>query len=38
MEVQRQIADLEAELNHRIYRLFHLSREQVRILQAEVAS
>lgn len=34
--MSRQIADAEAELNDRVYRLFDLSAEEVKLLQREV--
>jgi hypothetical protein len=32
----RQLADAEAEINHRVYRLFNLSPEEIKLLEKEV--
>jgi hypothetical protein len=32
----RQIADAEAELNDRVYKLFHLTPDEIKLLQREV--
>ena len=35
-KLSRQIADAEAELNDRVYRLFHLTPDEIKLLQKQV--
>lgn len=34
--LRRQLADAEAEINDRVYKLFSLTREEIKLLQKEV--